>query len=254
LRVELIPDMENASFVALSRQMVLQRQMDLIANNIANISTPAFKGERMVFIEYLAKTDDSQNLSYVEDIGQVRDTAEGSMTPTGNTFDLGIKGNGYFTVDTPNGQRYTRNGRFTLDGTGRLTTSDGYALLDSNNQPIVVPEDANGVVVSEDGTVSAGASDSTTTTNQIGRIKLASFANDQDLSMTGNGLYSTDQPPQPAPDASVLQGMVEESNVQPVIEITRMIAAHRAFDATQNLIQTDDDMEREAIDKLTRTS
>ena len=92
--------MENGIFVGLSRQMALERQMDLIANNIANITTPAFKGEQMVFVEYLAPTDDGQTLSYVQDLAQMRDTREGSFTPTGNTYDLAIKGDGYFVVRT----------------------------------------------------------------------------------------------------------------------------------------------------------
>jgi len=251
--------MENASFVALSRQMVLQRQMDLIANNIANVSTPAFKGERLVFAEYLAQTDpmaaaDQSKLSYVEDVGQVRDTSNGSFTPTGNSLDLAIRGSGYFVVDTPLGQRFTRNGRFTLDANGRIVTSEGYAVLDSNSQPLVVPPDASDIQIAQDGTVTVKEPGIPTVETQIGQINLVQFNNEQAMKMGGNGLYSSTETPQPAPSSAIVQGMVEEANVQPVLELTRMIGTQRAFDSAENLIRADDQMETDAIDKLTRTS
>ncbi len=246
--------MENGVFVGLSRQMVLERQMALIANNIANLSTPAFKGERMVFIEYLAPTGEGEELSYVQDIAQVRNIAEGSLTPTGNTFDLAIKGTGYFVVDTPLGQRYTRNGHFTTDDTGQLTTSVGDVVLGVNDQPIVIPEDAVNVTIALDGSISAGTSAAFETTTEIGQIKLAAFADEQDLDLVGSALYSTAQTPLPAADSVVYQGMVEESNVQPVMEITRMIATHRAYEAVVNMIEAADELERLAIDVLTQVA
>lgn len=232
--------------------MVLERQMDLIANNIANFSTPAFKGERMVFIEYLAPTAEGEDLSYVQDIAQVRNLAEGSLTTTGNTYDLAIKGNGYFAVDTPLGQRYTRNGHFTTDDAGQLTTSDGNLVLDTSDQPIIIPEDAVNVTIALDGSISAGTSEAFETSNEIAQVKLVAFANEQDLDEVGSGLYTTGQQPLPAADSVVYQGMVEESNVQPVLEITRMIATHRAYEATVNLLEAADELERMAIDVLTR--
>ena len=244
-------DMENASFIGMSRQMVLRRQMDLVANNIANMNTPAYKGERMVFVEYLAPTTDG-TLSYVQDIAQVRDTSEGSFTATGNPLDVAIRGDGYFTVNTPLGDRYTRNGRFSLDPTGRLVTSDGYAVMDSNNQPIVIPEDATDVEIADDGSISTSTAVVPRISNQLGQLNLVKFANDQDLTKTGSGLYSTQQAPQPATAAAVIQGMVEESNVQPVMEITRMIATQRAHDQAGTLINANDEMLQLAIQKLTQ--
>lgn len=251
--------MENASFVALSRQMVLQRQMDLIANNIANVSTPAYKAERMVFMEYLAQTDPTENpdmskLSYVEDVAQVRDTSNGTFSATGNSLDLAIRGNGYFVVDTPLGQRFTRNGRLTLDQSGRIVTNQGYAVLDSNNQPIVVPPDAMDIQISRDGSITVKLPGIPTVENQIGQFKVVQFNDEQAMKMAGSSLYSTSETPQPAPNADVIQGMVEEGNVQPVLELTRMIATQRAFDSAENLIRADDQMETDAINKLTQTS
>lgn len=246
--------MENGAFVGLSRQMVLRRQMDLVANNIANISTPAFKGERMVFIEYLAQTEGEEELSYVQDVAQVRNVAEGSLTTTGNTYDLAIKGDAYFVLDTPLGERYTRNGHFTLDESGQITNTQGDPVLGVNNQPIVIPEDAVSVTIAADGTISAGASEAFEASNEIGQIKLVSFADEQALDVVGSSLYATDQPPLPAPDSVLFQGMVEESNVQPILEITRMIATQRAYEAAAKLVETADELERLAIETLTRVA
>ena len=246
--------MENGIFVGLSRQMALERQMDLIANNIANITTPAFKGERMVFVEYLAPTDDGQTLSYVQDLAQMRDTREGSFTPTGNTYDLAIKGDGYFVVRTDQGDRYTRNGHFTLNDAGELATSDGHPVLDVSGQPINIPEDAVNVTIAKDGTISAGASEAFETSTEIGQVRMVTFADQQQLQLEGNTLYSTDETPLPATNAEIQQGMVEESNVQPVSEITRMIATHRAYDATQNMLSIADDLEKLSIEVLTRVA
>ena len=234
--------------------MVLRRQMDLIANNIANMSTPAYKAERMVFIEYLAPTEEGEDLSYVQDVAQVRNVAEGSLATTGNTFDLAIKGNGYFVVDTPLGHRYTRNGHFTTDEAGRLTNSNGDLVLDTNDQPIVIPEDSVNVTIALDGSISAGASEAFETSNEIAQIKLVAFANEQDLDLVGSSLYNTAQQPLPASDSVIYQGMVEESNVQPVLELTRMIATHRAYEAANNLVQAADELERLAIDVLSRVA
>lgn len=239
--------MENPGYIALSRQMVLSRQIDLLANNIANISTPAFKGESMMFVEYLAKTDDGQDLSYVQDVAQVRDLSEGSFTTTGNPFDVAIRGSGYFVVDTPEGQRYTRNGRFSLDVNGQLVTSAGHAVLDDTNRPIVIPEDATDVEISEDGTISAG-------NGAIGKINVVEFPDPQTLDNIGNGLYTANDQPKAAADFSIVQGAVEESNVQPIIEITRLLDAQRSFVAAQQFIQTQNDLELQTIDKLTTTA
>lgn len=252
-RPDRLRDMENASFVALSRQMVLERQMDMVANNIANMNTPAYKGQRLVFAEYVAQLPDG-TLSYVENVAQVRDTSEGSFTSTGNPLDVAIRGSGYFVVSTPLGDRYTRNGRFTLDANGQVVNSDGYPVLDSSNQPIVIPEDATAIEIAEDGTISATTPGIPTVTSQVGQIKLVRFADEQELTKNGSGLYSTEQTPQPATDAAVVQGMVEESNVQPVLEITHMIATHRAYDQAETVIRADDEMLHLAIDKLTQTS
>src|SRR6185437_11408288 len=120
--------MENATYVALSSQMALQRQMDVVANNLANASTPAFKGEEMLFSQYLVQPRGGSPLAFVEDSGTVRDLRQGPIAKTGNPLDLAIAGQGYFAVQTPLGARYTRNGHFQLDSQGQIVTSQGYPV------------------------------------------------------------------------------------------------------------------------------
>src|SRR6185312_11727364 len=149
--------MENATYVALSSQMAIQRQMDVVANNLANASTPAFKGEEMLFSQYLVRPSGQRSpIAFVQDAGTVRDLREGPITQTGNPLDLAISGQGYFAVQTPLGVRYTRNGHFQLDSQGQIVTSQGYPVLTNSGQPLVVPANTHGITVATDGTVSVG--------------------------------------------------------------------------------------------------
>lgn len=236
--------MENALFIALSHQSTLLRQMDVIANNIANSSTPAFKVDRMLFIEELVTTDDGQELTFVKDAGVARDTTEGGFTNTGNDFDLAIHGGAYFVVDTPLGMRYTQNGRFSLDANSQLVTSQGDLVLAESGGPIVIPPDALGVEIAPDGTVS-------TEDGEVGRLNVVRFDDDQALEKTGNSLYATEIPSLPASGAVIVQGMVEESNVEPIIEITTMLHVLRAYEAAQRIIDTEEDLATQTMDTLT---
>ena len=134
--------MQLPSYVALSQQTALQRQVEVIANNLANISTPAFKSDRLIFSEFVQSAGDpadpTATMSFVREVGSVRDLRDGAIAPTGNTFDFAIQGPGYFAVQAPGGTRYTRNGTFHLDGQGRVVTVDNFPVLDSSNSPITM--------------------------------------------------------------------------------------------------------------------
>jgi flagellar basal-body rod protein FlgF len=247
--------MENPSYIALSQQMALRRQMDVIATNIANVSTPGFKAERIMFAEMVAgtapyssspTTGSRPGLSFVNDVGMLRDTSDGGMTQTGNALDLAINGPGYFVVDTPNGPRYTRAGAFRLNQDGRIVTADGYALLDAQNRPISVRPGESRIEISTKGAV-------TTESGEVGRIQIAQFENEQAMRKLGAGLYDTDQNPI-AGDAEVRQGMIENSNVKAVSEITLMMDILRRYQSAQKIIDSEHDLERKAIDKLSRLS
>lgn len=243
--------MENATYIALSGQMALQRQMDVISNNLANASTAGFKGEEMLFSQYLVRPRGTNNpLAFVEDAGTVRDLRQGPISKTGNPLDFAISGQGYFAVQTPLGTRYTRNGHFQLDSQGQIVTNDGYPLIGSGSQPIVVPGGSGGITVAPDGTVSVSQGGQSSI---VGQVQLADFAVPQAVTPSANGLWVTDQQPQPA-NATVQQGMIEESNVQSVVELTRMLKVARESGMSSNFLTEEDQRRSNAIDKLSQVS
>jgi flagellar basal-body rod protein FlgF len=235
--------MQAAAYIALSSQMALHRQMDVVANNLANASTPSFKAERMLFSEFLNRGSASQPLSFVQDLGTVRDTKQGPITRTGNSLDIALRGDGYLSVQTPLGVRYTRNGHFQLDGTGQVVTAQGYPVLGDGGNPLTVPTNASDITVTRDGTVSTEQGDA-------GRIGVVSFANERDLVPASGGFYVTEAQPVPASNTVVLQGMIEESNVEPIVEMTRMMNIAHNFSFAKDLGDSENDRTRSAIEKL----
>ncbi len=240
--------MENSITIALARQSVLARQMDVIATNLANLETAGFKAENMIFTELLEQTADGEVLSLVHDVSFVRDLSEGPMVGTQSPLDLAIHGQGYFVVSTPDGERYTRHGVFQLDKLGQIVTTEGNPVLNSGGAPITVPLDTGTITITRDGTISAD-------TQEIGKIKLVSFENPQALSKVGSGLYeAVDQSPTTDPDSEILQGMVESSNVKGVVEMTRMIDTVRSYQAAAKLADTEHQRILDAIDALVSTA
>ncbi|HEY5338706.1 MAG TPA: flagellar basal-body rod protein FlgF [Rhizomicrobium sp.] len=240
--------MDNTLLVSLSQQLASYRSMDVIANNIANINTPAYKRESVKFEEYVQQTKPAegetgtQNISFVQDKGTARDLTQGAATHTGNQFDFAINGPGYFTIKTPDGDRYTRNGHFTLDSSGRIATEDGNTLQGDGGDVTITSDDGD-IHVAKDGTITGAH-------GQLGQLKLVNFANEAALQKQGASLYSTDQQPTAVASPQIEQGNLEESNVQPVLEISHMLEVLRAYQTTANLTQTQEDLERSAIDKL----
>jgi flagellar basal-body rod protein FlgF len=245
--------MENPSYIALSQQLALRRQMEVIANNLANAATPAYKAERILFAELVAGrapyptgTGLNAPLSFVDEIGTLRDTSTGSLMQTGNTFDLAIHGAGYFVVDTPAGQRFTRHGAFRLDGQGQIVTADGYPVLDQSNRPITVPTGLSRIEVTATGQV-------TSESGTLGQIRLVTFESEQAMKKAGASLYESEaEPLPPDPKAEIRQGMIEGSNVRSVFEITNMIDVLRRYQSAQRIIESEIELERKAIEKLSR--
>lgn len=244
--------MENPTYLAINHQAALQRQMDVIANNIANASTVGFKGQRILFAEMVNGAASNPGLTqgarvaFVEEVGMLRDTREGALVPTGNPLDLAITGNAYFAVETPGGTRYTRDGRFRLGNDGRIVSQDGYALLDQGGRPLSVRPGESRVEISRSGRI-------TTESGEIGRIQLARFENEQNMRSQGGGLYASDTEPQTAESgAEVRQGMIEGSNVQTVTEITSMIEVLRRYQSAQRIVDTEGDRSRRTIERLAK--
>jgi flagellar basal-body rod protein FlgF len=225
----------------------MQRKMEVIANNLANSSTAGFKGEQMMFVEYLADVVGKDEISFVQDIAVVRDYREGAFAPTSNPLDIAISGKGWLVVDTPDGMNYTRNGHLQIDSRNTLTTPAGHPVLGENDRPIVLTATGGPLVISPDGTVTADG-------QVAGRIKLVSFENEQELRKKSESLYTTEAPPLPAPDARIGQGLIEESNVKPIVEITNMIAALRSFQSAQQVIEEEHKRQMEAVDGLTQVT
>jgi flagellar basal-body rod protein FlgF len=244
--------MDNSLLVSLSQQLAAYRSMDVIANNIANVSTPGFKRESAKFEEFITKVAPSesetgqQSLSFVKDAGISRDLSQGNIENTGAPLDLAINGKGFFAVQTPSGMRYTRDGHFTLDANGQVVTGDGYALQGDGGAITITPDDQN-IQFGRDGTISSTVNG---ISNQIGKLQISDFANDAALNRQGGSLYSTSQSPTVATDSTIKQGALESSNVQPVLEISHMIEVMRAYQATASLNQSQEDLTRQAIDKL----
>lgn len=248
--------MQNTTYVALSQQMALSRQMDVIANNIANSSTPAFKVENSAFKEYLVKGAGKQPVSYVFDTGVYRDMRPGNFSKTDNPLDVAIEGNGYFTVNTPDGPRYTRNGHFQLSADGTVVTSQGYPVMTDTNQPLQALPGTAKIQIAEDGTVTSIIGDGTINSGSapIGRIGLAQFANPQQLVSAADGLYVASETPSIDTTSTLKQGMVEESNVQSVVELTRLLSIQRAYNSAQQMIDGEDTRVKGALDKLARAA
>jgi len=236
--------MENAGYIALSRQMTLRREMDVIANNMANLNTPAYRGQSMLFVEYLDTSESGEKMSFVQDVALVRNLSEGQLTTTENPLDLAISGDAYFEIDTPVGPRYTRNGVFQLNAEGEIVTTSGERVLGEGGNAIILPPNSSDVTITRDGTIS-------TDQGPAGRLRLVRFEDEQALVKQANGLYDADgQDAVPADDAEVLQGMVEGSNVQGIIELTKMIETVRHYASTGRMVNDEHERQRRAIQSL----
>ncbi len=246
--------MENTTYVALSRQATLRRQMDVVANNLANMSTHGYKSGQMMFVEHLTKSKGGESLltpklAYVRDIATMTDTKPGAIESTGNPLDIAIQGEGYFVVQTPEGEHYTRNGRLQLDNTGQLVNQLGQPVLADGGAPLIfAPEDTE-IVISKDGTVS-------TNNGELGKLRVVRFDNDQLLDRTSGAQFTTteDNPAQDVDDPTVLQGAVEGSNVEPILEMANMISVHRAYDSVKSFIEREDERQRSMIRDMAGTS
>jgi flagellar basal-body rod protein FlgF len=249
--------MENMLLVGLSRQMTLRRQMDVVANNIANINTSGFKAERTLFQEYLSPTAREDNftgrdrrVSFVQDRATMHDFAGGPVEPTKNPLDVAIDGNAFLEVQTPAGTRYTRDGSLQINNQGQLVTSSGFPVL-GNNGPIVFQQTDHDINISQDGTVTVLEG-----TNRIdsvrSKIRMVQFASPQQLVKEGSNLYSAGPGvnPQPSLTAKLNQGFIERSNVSSVTEMTRMIEVTRAYTELSTMLQSQGDSRRTAIEKL----
>ncbi|MBK1666234.1 flagellar basal-body rod protein FlgF [Rhodospirillum rubrum] len=244
--------MENTSYIALSRQTALWRQLDVVSNNLANMNTNGYQAEQTLFSEYLMNTRDShfrlpEKLAYTQDAGTYRDLTAGPLEHTGNPLDLAINGEGYFEVEDGAGPAYTRGGRFTLDAEGKVVTADGRPLMTDAGTPLIIAPNEGDVTISATGTVS-------TINGPVGKLRLVSFEDEQKMRRIGGGLFdSGGQQANPITEPRLEQGMIEKSNVNPVVEMTRMIQVQRSYEAANKLIESENDRQLNAYAVLSGT-
>jgi len=249
--------MHNALLVGLSRQMVLQREMEVVANNIANVDTNGFKADFPLFEEFLssaARADGEAaggRVSYVNSRGTLIDLAQGSVQRTGNPLDVALNGEGFLVVQTPRGERYTRNGALQINSQGELVTSEGYQVQ-GDSGPIQLQTQDAGITINAEGTVSVHDASNASVEIIRGRLRLVGFAQAQRLEKDGSSSFAAPAGMQPQPNTTVkvMQGALEKSNVQPIIEMSHMIEVSRRYAMISNLLQGAGDLRKNAIQHL----
>lgn len=233
--------MDNTKYIALSRQMGLWNQLGVVSNNMANMNTSGFKQDNILFKSYLSQTPNAQGFGsskvhFSQDFGSYSDFSEGNIVSTGNTFDLAIKGDGFFVVETDEGEKYTRKGNLALDVDGKLVTSDGFPILSESGTPFFIAPGEKDISVSESGDVS-------TENGVIGKIKLVEFEDNNKLEKIGSTMFDNpkDNKVSLATKGTIAQGYIEKSNVNAISEMTSMINIQRSYDFIQQMINDEHD-------------
>lgn len=241
--------MDNTTNIALSRLVAQSRNMDVIAGNLANMSTPGYRAERVIFADWLAPRTGSgtppggRQIAFTQDRATYRDRAEGTLTHTGNPLDLALSGDGYFTVATANGTRLTRAGRFTLQADGTIADEAGNALLDVNNQKLSVAPSDTVLTVAADGAISSQ-------NGPIGKIAVVTPSDPNRMTAEGSRLFRADVPTTPVTAPKLVQGAVEDSNVQPTAELVRMMSTEREYQFATQFLEAEGQRQQTAIDKI----
>lgn len=250
--------MQNTLLIGLSRQVALSRELDVVANNIANLNTSGFKGDGAVFEQYIAPTARAGNVdradsrvSFVRDRATWTDLSQGPIERTGNPLDVAVDGSGFLAVQTPNGERYTRNGALQINASGELVTAEGFQVLGESGPITLQPKDRD-ITISPDGTVSVRVGNNANSESQRGKLRVVNFDKAGQLQKDGAGTFAAPKNVTQQPDMTsrLVQGAVEKSNVRAVVEMTRMIEVTRSYTQVATLLSQQSDLRRTAIEKL----
>ncbi|WP_127900751.1 flagellar basal-body rod protein FlgF [Solirhodobacter olei] len=247
--------MDNSTFVALSLARTMEQSLDITANNIANANTAGFKAERADFQSLVSKSlgnNGTTDVNFVLNSGFHLDTSSGPLLKTGNPLDVAITGDGWFGYQTATGQTaYGRDGRLAVDANGMLVTTTGARILDASGSAIAIPPNAGRLDIASDGTITDARNQ---TLGQIGVFSVPDIATYQRI---GDGMM---QPPAGtgastalATDAKVSQGFIEQSNVQPVLELTRMMQIQRAYERAMSLMTDQNTLSQQTLTQLGQT-
>lgn len=238
--------MDNAGYTTLTRQSGLMREMQAVAHNLANMSTTGFRKEGVIFSEFVKNLDGEEpSLSMATANTRRIDLSQGTLTQTGGSFDFAIQGDGFFLIETPRGERLSRAGSFTPSAEGELVTPDGYRLLDNGGAPVFVPPDARAISLAADGTLSADG-------RPLTQVGLWQPNDPLDLVHEAGTLFKAENGSVPQEQGTILQGYLEDSNVNPITEITRMIEVQRAYELGQTFLDREDQRIRGVIQTLGR--
>jgi flagellar basal-body rod protein FlgF len=233
--------MDNAGYTTLTRQSGLLREMQVVANNIANMSTAGYRAEGVIFTEHIRALEGAaDSLSMASASGRSISPAQGALEQTGSPFHMAIEGDGFFLVETPGGEALTRAGNFLRSDVGELVTPDGHRLLDAGGAPVFVPPEAGSVTLAQDGTLSADGQPLT----QVGLWQPVDSAG---LTRGSGALFTADRGVEPAGGGIVLQGMLERSNVDAVSQIARMIEVQRAYEMGQSFLDSENERARDFL-------
>lgn len=220
--------------------------MDASAHNLANMSTSGFRASHPLFRQELVGIGSGQTASFVVSEGTYKDTRPGAMRRTGAPLNAAVAGNGFFGAKAPNGvQAYTRSGDFQRGSDGTLLTSGGAEVSAQGGGRITIPANAQALAIDESGVISADGA-------PIGRLMVSEFTDPRAMTPIGGNLYVTDEAPQEATKSRVMGGMVENANVEPILEMTGMVDILRSYQSVQQLLQSENERLRSAVQKLTR--
>ncbi len=267
---------DKGIYTAVSGAIAQEKRLDTIANNIANVNTPAFKRDEQVFKEYLTAYEKAGDVievprvpasiesfyalnggdkSFVDAQGTTTSFRQGSLKTTHKPLDFAIEGQGLFEVETPNGVQYTRNGSFMIDSQRKLVTKEGFPVLLQAATPDQEPStrhirlDGNNVSVGESGNIIVDG-------QPVGNLSVVKVNNVDSLRKAGNSRFALKdiygEAPTPAQGFKLHQGFLENSNVNIIREMTDMIMATRVFESTQKAIQAYDSMKDKVVNDLPR--
>lgn len=237
--------METATFATLARQSGLLREMRIVANNVANAATTGFRSEQLVFSEMVQAAPGRSSVSMPRARIQLTSPIQGALTQTGGSLDMAIEGDGFFMVETPEGNHLTRAGNFALTATGDLVTPGGHRVLDPGEAPVFLPPGVEQIHVGRDGTVSADG-------RAIGQIGVFAPENPVAMQRRDGVLFRPDTAVEPVETPRVLQGFLEGSNVNAIVEVARMVEIQRGYELGQSFLEREDERIRNTIKALIR--
>lgn len=246
--------MDNSSYVTLSLSTAMRRSMDITTNNIANMNTAGFKGEKAKFENYLHKQNgDKGTVDFVIDGPSYMDKKQGGLAPTGNNLDVALQGQGWMAYENTQGRLlFGRDGRLVIDNQGNLTTTAGNSVLDAGGAPIAIPPNSGEIVITKDGLISDAEG------NQIASIGVFNVEDINAYERLGGGMFGVPdglQQPQLLPDQNtqVVQGFIEQSNVNGILEMTRMMEVQRAYERSVKLSDYHNDLRKNLLQRMARS-